>query len=128
MIKKNILIVENTKLTIKHIQAVLIEAEFNIFTVDHEFDKIDYIDFIKKNNIHLVILDIDLKNKAINGLDIATIIKTKLGLDFPVLILSLIVDKNLASKLQKIGCNDFLSKVCNEHELIENAQRLLENK
>lgn len=122
--KKNILIIENSHLTSKEMFSIL-SPLYNLELINKNFDKIDYCEFIKNHKIDLIILDINLNNKYINGINIAMKINQNFLSKIPILILSGILDEEILKKLEFLGCCNFLNKICTEIDFLEKVNNLL---
>ncbi|MEJ5284717.1 MAG: histidine kinase dimerization/phosphoacceptor domain -containing protein [Brevinematales bacterium] len=102
--KKTILLVEDETLIALSNQQMLAELGYNVI-IANSGEKA--IEFIKKNNIDLILMDIDL-GKGIDGIDTASIILK--GKDIPIIFLTNHIEKEYIEKAEQITSYGYITK------------------
>ena len=85
----------------------------------------EVMDKLSKNEIHLVILDINMPGR--NGLDVLRDIKSQRP-GLPVLILSMYPEEQYALRVLKAGASGYLSKESAPDELIKAIRQISQGK
>jgi CheY-like chemotaxis protein len=116
---KNILIVEDDTDSTVIMKSYLHETHATIFTLN---DGAKVIDFIKNNDIDIIILDIGLPNKS--GYEILKEIR-EMDDRLPVIIESALAMPDKKSKAYQLGCDDFISKPFNKEEFLNKIDNLI---
>jgi len=119
--KINIIHLDDSQLTISELKdSFFIYKNLNFDIKLHSFTKVDdFNHFVNTQKcIDIFLLDIDLKHKHTNGLQIAKICRTQ----FPnsvILMLSVFDDDFNINRAKEVGADDFLTKNFNDKELPE---------
>ncbi len=130
MSRKKILIVENHPLTLKHEKEIIEKmGKYDVICIDKNFEDLTE-DFMKKNDISLALLDIELdpEENKISGIDVAKMIRNSRDTEInkiPIFIVSLLSkDADRISKEAKSQM--FFGKPCSEETLALYITRFLE--
>jgi len=138
MLKKNktkyVLSIDDSKFVGKKIKNVLSARNLNVI---NKYKGIDGLDFLEKNKIDLLILDMELPD--ISGMEILKKIRSNRKYDFiPIIVLSAKKDAQSVREVLKNGGNDYLQKPFIPEELVlkvdlwlnfaETEKKLYENK
>ncbi len=131
MIEIENLIQYSKTLTLLYVEDNKETRESTILTLENFFDNIivaidgdDGIDKFKKNNIEIVITDINMPNK--NGLDMAKEIK-KIDLSIPILLFSAHNETNYFLDAIKIGIEGYLIKPFNIEQFTQSLSKSVNN-
>lgn len=116
---KKILIIEDDIDSTIIMKSYLSDTNANIFTLN---DGAKAIDFIKNNDIDIVILDIGLPNRS--GYDILKDIRA-IDDRLPVIIESALAMPDKKSKAYELGCDDFLTKPFHKEEFLNKIDNLI---
>jgi CheY-like chemotaxis protein len=85
----------------------------------------DTFDFLPKNNVDLILLDINLPGKR-NGLEILKVLKSDMNYSsLPVIALTAHAMAGDKERLLKAGCDDYIGKPMNRHILVEKVKKYL---
>ncbi len=116
--KKSILIVEDEKNILDVIKAYLLKEDFNVYeAMDGELA----LDIFKREEIHLIILDLMLPK--ISGIEVCKRIRTVS--DVPTIILTAKSEENDKIEGLDIGADDYITKPFSPRELMSRVKALL---
>lgn len=114
-----ILIVEDDKDINNLINELLSERGFETHQV---FDGAEAVDFLKKNEVDLMLLD--LMMPKIMGEDVINYARD-MNLNMPIIVLSAKIDKATRLGCLDLGCDDFITKPFDNDELISRVRAQL---
>jgi CheY-like chemotaxis protein len=82
-------------------------------------------DFLPKNNVDLILLDISLPGEK-NGLEVLKVLKSDTNYSkLPVIALTAYAMAGDKERLLKAGCDDYIGKPMNRHILVEKVKKYL---
>lgn len=85
----------------------------------------DTFDFLPKNKVDLILLDINLPGDK-NGLAVLKVLKSDGNYSkLPVIALTAYAMVGDKERLLKAGCDDYISKPMNRHDLVEKVKKHL---
>lgn len=119
--KKNLLVVEDDSGLRRYFVILLEQMGYNVTASSNGAEALSLL--LKENNFHLVVTDIDMP--VMSGLEMLEEL-FKRDIRIPVCTVSGLNDDRLISKLEKIGCRDFLKKPVKAVELSEKIKTMLE--
>ncbi len=91
------------------------------FTEDFE----ETFDFLPKNKVDLILLDINLPGEK-NGIEVLKVLKSDKNYSkLPVIALTAYAMAGDRERLLKAGCDDYIGKPMNRNELIEKVKKHL---
>ncbi len=110
----NLLVIDDSRFMRKNIKTLLYPRKYNLFFAESAEDGFEVL---KKEDIHLILLDIELP--GISGVNFIEIMKKNPKLiDIPVIALSSNDAPHIVARLLKHGANDFIKKPYIPEELI----------
>ena len=119
----NLLIVDNSSFMRNILKKALRPKKFQILEATNGKDGIEFLD---KENIHLVLLDYNLPD--MNGVEFLSKIKSdKRFFDLPVIILSDSANQDMITKALKTGASDFVKKPFAIEQLLLKCDLLIKN-
>lgn len=118
--RPTVLIVDDHQTVTKALSAVIQRSGFQTITFNNGRAAIDHV---KTNPVDAVILDIHMPD--ISGLVVSQILRTELGPNVPIIILSGDVSMETINSLPHVGATYFLSKPIKADQIITHLQRLL---
>jgi len=119
----NLLIVDNSSFMRNILKKALRPKKFQILEATNGKDGIEFLD---KENIHLVLLDYNLPD--MNGVEFLSKIKSdKRFFDLPVIVLSDSANQDMITKALKTGASDFVKKPFAIEQLLLKCDLLIKN-
>jgi len=110
----NLLVIDDSRFMRKNIKTLLYPRKYNLFFAESAEDGFEVL---KKEDIHLILLDIELP--GISGVNFIEIMKkNNKFIDIPVIALSSNDAPHIVARLLKHGANDFIKKPYIPEELI----------
>lgn len=116
----SILVIEDDPMICKLLRVVL-EHEGHFVRVADTFA--DGLETASDPGVKAVILDLNLPDG--NGLELLNYIRTDLGRQTPVLVLTAFRQEDKALKAFELGANDFVTKPFSPRELVARLERVL---
>lgn len=111
---QTVLVVEDNPVNAKLLSAMLEKYNFDIrFAVNG----LEAIDVLKEKDSDVSLIFMDLMMPLMGGVEAAEHIRTKLGLDVPIIAVSAAVQDEDKQNCLNAGMNDFLSKPIDAHDL-----------
>lgn len=111
MNKRRILVVDDNKSTLKVINAILTQENYAVYTAS---EPLDAIELIKKETVHLIMLD--LKMPGMDGIELYKRIK-EIDSSVAVIIMTAYGTVESAVEAMKLGIDNYLQKPLNFDEL-----------
>lgn len=115
-----ILICEDNPLAMKTLSVVLEREGYEADTAE---DGNIAIGFLQKNEYDLIVVDIHLPYRS--GLELVKYLRSDLGKDTPVLILSAFSDIQMQHQAGELGISGYMLKPFNPAELVERIKSIL---
>jgi len=116
----NILICEDNKLTLKALSVTLEKAGYKVFTA---CDGNEALYLLNQRMYNLVVADIHLPYRS--GLELVRYLRSDLGRNTPVIVLSAFSDPNIKLQAKNLGANLYLEKPFNTSDLLQQIKSLL---
>jgi PAS domain S-box-containing protein len=111
---KKILLVDDTKICLKYLQAILKDSEMELFFADSAREAIDI--FKKHQDIDVVLMDIQMP--GMNGLEATAAIK-KIRKNICVIAQTAYAFESDKERFLQEGCDDYIAKPINSGELLD---------
>jgi len=124
--KINILICDDQKSNVEFLN-VLLKKYFNNINIFKVFGGAEAIDILKNNNIHILLLDIDMPN--VDGWEVAKFIQNDLSDKniATIFITSVYLAEKFSEKGFELGAVDYISKPINQNLLINRLRLYMRN-
>src|SRR5665648_1255513 len=106
-----ILICEDNPIALKTLSVVLERAEFE---TNSAIDGNEAMGFLQNNEYDLLLIDIHLPYHS--GLELVKFVRSELGKDTPVLILTAFSDPQMQSQAKELGCLLYTSDAADEED------------
>ncbi|HOK40994.1 MAG TPA: hybrid sensor histidine kinase/response regulator [bacterium] len=124
MEKSKILVIDDDNVILLLLKKILELNNFEVVTFNNGKSAIEYL---KKNNIDLILLD--LMMPELDGYEICKIVKsTKKLRNIPIIIMTAKSDESEIEKAINNGANDFIRKPINRYELLTRIKNLIKIK
>jgi len=121
---KKILLVDDHKIVREGLKNI-IELERDMEVTDEASSGVEALNFIRKNQYDVVVLDISMPDK--NGVDTLHDLK-HIAPDLAVLILSGYAEEQYALNLMRSGCQGYLSKDADSDEIVKAIRTIANGK
>jgi DNA-binding response OmpR family regulator len=115
-----ILICEDNPMAMKTVSVVLEREGFEVDVAD---DGNIGIDMLQKNEYDLLVVDIHLPYRS--GLELVKFVRSDLGKDTPVIILTAFSDNQMQRQAGELGISDYIIKPFNPVDLVARIKSIL---
>ena len=123
MNKQTILVVEDNELNLKLFNDILCINNFNVLSSKDGFD---VFNILTKNNVNLILMDIQLNE--ISGIDIIKNIKSETKFsNIPIIAVTAFVMHEDIQRIINSGCDGYISKPVTINKFICKITEVLEN-
>jgi DNA-binding response OmpR family regulator len=116
-----ILICEDNPIAMRTLSVVLVREGFETDTAE---DGNEAMEFLQKNEYDLLVVDIHLPYHS--GLELVKFVRSELGKDTPVLILTAFSDPQMQNQAKELGIDGYIVKPFNPSDLIIQIKSILQ--
>ena len=116
-----ILICEDNPIAMRTLSVVLVREGFETDTAE---DGNEAMEFLQKNEYDLLVVDIHLPYHS--GLELVKYVRSELGKDTPVLILTAFSDPQMRNQAKELGIDGYVVKPFNPSDLIIQIKSILQ--
>ena len=127
MDKKHILVVDDEQNMLLTIQFILEVANYQVTTAQNGRDALAKILAAKNSGNEIELLILDIQMPCLTGLQLIDELD-RLDIDIPTLVITGYGNRELAAKLRRKGCDEYLDKPFDDEELIKRIAILFEKK
>jgi DNA-binding response OmpR family regulator len=117
----NILICEDNPLAVKTVSVVLNREGYK---TESAHDGNEAMDLLRKNDYDLIVVDIHLP--YISGLELVKYLRSDLGKNTPVLVLTAFSNPRMQIQAKQLGINEYIVKPFNPSDLVSRIRSLVE--
>jgi CheY-like chemotaxis protein len=122
--KQTILIVDDDKKVVQLLKESILKVG-NGYQVETAYDGKEALDIIEKNQVDLVLLDINMP--VLSGVEVLTELHNK-KMWLPIIILTAYGEKEVEEKFQEFGIVDFQNKPLDLKKLVGRIEEILKNR
>lgn len=119
--KRNLLVVEDDSGLRKYFVLLLEQMGHSVFTSSNGAEALSLMS--GNDAFHLVLTDIDMP--IMNGIEMLEEMRSR-NIDIPVCVVSGINDDTIFSKLEELGCSDYLKKPVSANEIRNKIKFILD--